>query len=49
MIAMLPLAQTQQAQAGSSNSWLIFMVIVAIAAAGLLLFAAWANRRWRKK
>jgi hypothetical protein len=48
MIATLPLAQAQ-AQTASNYTWLVFMVIVAVAAAGLLLFAAWANRRWRKK
>ena len=46
MIAMHYLAQTE---APSSTHWFFVVLIIALAAAALILFAAWANRRWRKK
>jgi hypothetical protein len=49
MIATLPLAQVAQPQNPPSGNWLFFMVVVAISAAALFIFVAWANRRWRKK
>lgn len=43
------IATQNLAQAPSNESWLITVLIIALAAAALILFAAWANRRWRKK
>lgn len=44
MIAMHYLAQSP-----SSTNWFLVVLLIALAAAALILFAAWANRRWRKK
>ncbi|HEY2587856.1 MAG TPA: hypothetical protein VGI81_19085 [Tepidisphaeraceae bacterium] len=49
MIATLCLAQVAQPQNPPSSNWLFFMVVLAVTAAAVLLFAAWANRHWRKK
>jgi hypothetical protein len=46
MIATHYLAQVQQP---SSTNWFMVVLLIALAAAALILFAAWANRRWRKK
>lgn len=46
MIATHYLAQVEHS---SSTSWFITVLIIAVAAAALILFAAWANRHWRKK
>jgi hypothetical protein len=46
MIAMHYLAQSEPR---SSTNWFPVILLIALAAAALILFAAWANRRWRKK
>lgn len=45
MIAMHYLAQPESP---SSTNWFPVILLIALAAAALILFAAWANRRWRK-
>lgn len=49
MIAILtPIAQASPAQ-GATSHWLPVALIIAVAAAALLVFAAWANAPWRNR